>query len=180
MMFVVDELRDFLCQMEIAVLEETPLYEIPLGSIDMVTPPVDHGPWPATTCAAVLKLWHAAGWIALYLPDYPRQWNIVAADWCGRLVDGDLTGPDAEDLLDHPERWVLGHADGHAAPYRTTEGEVTPWEQWYDHALETVRRLPLKLGSTVAGAPGLGGLRRGSDRASAVRSRAGDPALVGV
>src|SRR5690349_733164 len=98
MMLVVDELRDFLCQMEIAVLEETPLYEIPLGSIDRVTPPVEHGPWPATTCAAVLRLWHTAGWIGLYLPDYPREWNIVSAEWCGRLVDGeDLTGPDAED-----------------------------------------------------------------------------------
>ena len=60
MMLVVDELKDFLCQMEIAVLEESPLYEIPRGSIYLVTPPVEHGPWPAATCAAVLRLWHTA------------------------------------------------------------------------------------------------------------------------
>lgn len=145
MMLAVDELSDFLSQMEIAVLEETPLYQIPLGSTDLTAPPVEHGPWPAATCAAVLRLWHIAGWIGLYFPEYPREWNIVAADWCSRLVYGeDLTGADAEELLDHPERWMLGHADGHAALYRTTGGETTPLEQWYDHARETARRLPLK------------------------------------
>ncbi|MEN3614763.1 hypothetical protein AAH979_35165 [Plantactinospora sp. ZYX-F-223] len=140
-----DELRDFICQMEIAVLEESSLYEIPLGSVDMVTPPVKHGPWPAATCAAVLQVWHTAGWIGLHLPEHPRGWNIVAADWCTRLVDGgSLIGPDAEELLNHPERWILGHAGGHAAPYRTAAGETTPWEQWYGPALETAQHLPLK------------------------------------
>ena len=65
MMIVVDELEDFLLQMELAVLEETPLYEISMGSIDLVTPPVTHGPWPAASCAAVLRRWHKAGWITL-------------------------------------------------------------------------------------------------------------------
>jgi hypothetical protein len=145
MMIVVDELTDFLLQMELATLEQTPLYEIPMGSTDLVTPPVAHGPWPAATCAAVLKLWHRAGWIGLYLPDYPPEWQLMPADWCTRLVDGDtLTGPDAEELLDHPERWLRGHADGHVVPYKTVEGQAAPWEQWRNEALDTAQRLPLR------------------------------------
>ena len=111
----------------------------------MVTPPVTHGPWPAATCAAVLRLWHQAGWIGLYLPDHPSQWELVPADWCARLVDGEaLPGPDAAELLDHPERWLPGHADGHVVPYKTVEGQTTLWEQWHDEALDTARRLPLR------------------------------------
>ena len=146
MMILVDELTDFLSQMEIATLEQTPLYEIPTGSVDLVTPPVTHGPWPGATCAAVLKDWHKAGWVGLHLPDYPLEWNLTRADWCTRLVDGELTGPDVDELLDHPERWLLGHADGHAVPYKTVNGQRTPWGQWYDRALDTARRLPLRVG----------------------------------
>ncbi|MDW5326176.1 hypothetical protein [Plantactinospora sp. KLBMP9567] len=140
-----DALTDFLLQMEIATLEETPLYAIPRGSVDLVTPPVTHGPWPAATCAAVLRIWHKADWIGLYLPDYPAEWRLVPADWCTRLVDGDtLAEPDAEELLDHPERWLLQHADGHVAPYKTAAGETTPWEQWHKEALDMAKPLPLK------------------------------------
>ena len=88
MIRVVDGLTDFLVQMEIATLEESPLYEIPKGSTNLVTPPVTHGPWPATACAAVLRIWHDAGWIGLYLPDYPPGWNLLPAAWSARLVDG--------------------------------------------------------------------------------------------
>jgi hypothetical protein len=142
MMVVVDGLTDFLLQMELATLEETPLYEIPLGSVDLATPPVTHGPWPAATCAAVLRLWHRAGWIGLHLPDWPAEWKLIPADWCSRLIDGDtLTRPDADELLDHPQRWLLGHADGHAAPYKTVAGETTPREQWHGEARDMAQRL---------------------------------------
>jgi hypothetical protein len=144
MMIVVGELEDFLLQMELAALEQTPLYEIPMGSTDLVTPPVTHGPWPAASCAAVLSLWHKAGWIGLYLPDYPQEWDLVPAHWRTRLIDGGvLSAPDAEELLDHPERWLLGYADGHVAPYKTVEGQGAPWEQWRNEAVEAAQRLPL-------------------------------------
>jgi hypothetical protein len=143
---LVDEMTDFLCQMQIATLEETPLYEIPKGSVDLVRGgPVHHGPWPAAACAAVLKVWHAAGWIGLHFPGYPSTWNLTPADWGARIADGDtLTGLDADELLDHPERWILGQADGHVCLYQTETGRMTPWQQWYDVALETAQRLPLR------------------------------------
>ncbi|SBT48755.1 hypothetical protein [Micromonospora auratinigra] len=139
-----DPLADFLVQLEIATVEETPLYEVPNGSVDLVRPPVRHGPWPAGSCAAVLARWHRAGWLGLYLPDHPAQWDIAPADWCDRLVDGDtLTAPDAEELLAHPERWRLRHADGHVAPYQTEAGRTASWEQWRDEVRDLARRLPL-------------------------------------
>ena len=142
---VVDELTDFLWQMEISVLETTCLYAIPQGSRDLGAGiVVEHGPWPASTCAAVLRLWYRAGWIGLYFEDPLPEWNIAPAQWRSRLVNGeDLAVPDAEALLAQPERWVLEHADGHVQPYRTTVGELTPREQWFEHVIATARRSPL-------------------------------------
>jgi hypothetical protein len=142
----VDDLTDFLWQMEILVLEEAPLYEIPRGSIDDPGgSAVRHGPWPASTCAAILKLWYQAGWIGLYFRDPPPGWNVAPAEWRGRLADGeDLAAPDAYGLLQQPERWILEHADGHVQPYRTVEGEIAPREQWFEYVIETARSLPLK------------------------------------
>src|SRR5205807_514286 len=63
----VDALADFLSQMHLAALEESPLYEIPRGSTDLMpAAPGVHGPWPAASCAAVLNIWYAVGWIGLY------------------------------------------------------------------------------------------------------------------
>jgi hypothetical protein len=142
----VDDLTDFLWQMEILVREEAPLYQIPQGSIDSPGPyAVYHGPWPGSTCAAILKLWYQAGWIRLYFRDPPPGWDVTPAEWRGRLVDGeDLADQDAYGLLDRPEHWVLEHADGHVQPYRTVEGEITPREQWFEHVIATARHLPLQ------------------------------------
>jgi hypothetical protein len=64
-----DDLTDFLWQMEILVLEEAPFHEVPPGSIDDPTGSArHHGPWPASTCAAILKLWYRTGWIWALLP----------------------------------------------------------------------------------------------------------------
>ncbi|MFB9357556.1 hypothetical protein [Actinoplanes nipponensis] len=141
-----DDLTDFLGQMEILVREEAPLHEIPHGSRDGLGPlAVEHGPWPASTCAAVLKRWYEAGWIGLYFRDPPPGWNVAAAEWQGRLVDGeDLADRDARCLLEEPERWVLAHADGHVQPYRTVQGEIAPVEQWFEHVMALARGLPLK------------------------------------
>lgn len=49
----VDTLADFLAQMHLAALEESPLYEILRGSTDLVPgAPVVHGPWPADSGGA--------------------------------------------------------------------------------------------------------------------------------
>ena len=132
--------------MEIVVLEEQALYEIPHGSRDGLGPSaLVHGPWPASTCAAILKLWYEAGWIGLYFRDPPPGWNVAPAEWRSRLAAGeDLAAQDAYDLLDQPEGWVLAHADGHVQPYRTVAGEIAPREQWFEHVIETARTLPLK------------------------------------
>lgn len=145
-MSVVDDLTDFLWQMEILVLEEAPLYEIPQGWIDYPWGSARrHGPWPASTCAAILKLWYQAGWIGLHFKDPPPGWNVIPAEWQSRLADDeDLAAQDAYGLLEQSERWNLGHADGHVQPYRTVEGERTPRDQWFEHVIETARNLPLK------------------------------------
>lgn len=94
--------------------------------------------------AAVLNIWHALGWIGLYYPQPPSGWNVDPADWCARLIHGEvLSQPDGQTLLEHPERWLLGRADGHVCLYRTKTGEATPWQLWRDAALETAQRLPI-------------------------------------
>ncbi|MEV6846333.1 hypothetical protein [Actinoplanes sp. NPDC051411] len=141
-----DDLTDFLWQMEIGVLEEAPLYEIPQGSIDDPGGSARrHGPWPASTCAAVLEPWYRAGWIGLYFRDPPPGWNVIPAEWQSRLTDdADLAAGDAYALLEQPERWILEHADGHVQPYRTVDGEIAPREQWFEHVIKMARNLPLK------------------------------------
>ena len=140
-----DALADFLSQMHLAALEESPLYEIPRGSTDLIAGgPIVHGPWPAASCAAVLNVWYAQGWIGLYYSPPPPAWNVKPADWCTRLVDGDLLSKaDERALLAQPQRWLAGHADGHASLYCTDSGQTTPWQLWYDTALETAQQLPL-------------------------------------
>lgn len=141
-----DDLTDFLWQMELLVLEEAPLYEIPQGSIDDPAGAARrHGPWPASTCAAILKLWYQAGWIGLYFRDPPADWNVIPAEWRSRLTnEEDVAAQDGYTLLDQPERWSLERADGHVQPYRTVDGETTPRDQWFEHVIETARTLPLK------------------------------------
>jgi hypothetical protein len=128
--------------MHLATAEEAPLHEVLNGSVDLLPAgSVTHGPWPAAACAAVLSVWHDAGLIGLYFSEPPPAWNVAPADWCARLLDdGVLTGPDAKALLNHPERWTLEQADGHACPYRTEKGQATPWLRWHELALETARR----------------------------------------
>jgi hypothetical protein len=143
-----DALTDFISQMHLAALEESPLWAIPLGSIDHARDGlVTHGPWPAATCAAVLRIWHAAGWIELYHPILPSQEAPTPADRAGRLADdGVLSAKDAETLLDHPERWMPARADGHTCLYTSDTGDATPWPQWHQVARATAQHLPLTEG----------------------------------
>jgi hypothetical protein len=139
----VDDLVDFLWNMEAAVREETPLYEIPQGSQSGAK---FYGPWPASTCAAVLKAWYQAGWVGIYFRDPPPGWSVAPAEWRSRLADSaDLAVEDALALFEQSERWAqIEHGDGHVQPYLTTEGDITPRDQWYEHVMEMARGLPLK------------------------------------
>lgn len=139
-----DGTEDFLRRMEIATLDgESWLHEIPAGYF-VLGSGLSYGPWPAASCAAVLTVWYRAGLIRLHALRYP-EWNLIPSDWDSRLGDGGvLADTDAEDLLDHPERWVRDRADGYVAPRRTWQGEVSSWEQWLTAALDTARRLPLR------------------------------------
>jgi hypothetical protein len=143
MMSGVDELMDFLWSMEAAVREETALFEIPQGSWSGGR---SYGPWPAATCSAVLKSWYQAGWVGIYFRDPPPGWNIAPAEWRSRVADSeDLSAQDALALFDQPERWARKeHGDGRVQPYLTTEGDITPRDQWYEHVMDLARSLPLK------------------------------------
>lgn len=89
----------------------------------------------------MLNIWYAVGWIGRYYPAPPSVWDVEPAEWCARLVDGDvLAQADGRALLEHPERWLVGRPDGHVCLYCTETGEVTPWRRWRDLALETARR----------------------------------------
>jgi hypothetical protein len=77
-------------------------------------------------------------------PDLPPAWNLTTAGWQARLGEaGFLARAVAEELLEHPERWMEGHADGHVSLCRSDMGQQQPWERWYDLARETASRLPL-------------------------------------
>jgi hypothetical protein len=127
--------RDFLEQMHLAIDEECPLHEAAQGSIDCLPGgPVTHGPWPAEHVAAVLRAWRDAGWIGLYFPELPPG-TLVPADWQRRLLpDRTLEPADAAELLDQPERWIVGSADGHVSPYRTDLGDTIDVQRWLDSA----------------------------------------------
>jgi hypothetical protein len=143
-MIGVDDVTDFLRQMEIATLDgESPLCEIPLGPSFWGTPSYTaRGRQPPARRSSNSGTKQAG---SVCTPGLPPGWNLIPADWCTRLVDGDaLAGPDAEELLDHPERWVREHADGYVVPCKTWQGEVAPWEQWLAEALDTAQRLPLR------------------------------------
>jgi len=138
-------LSDFLEQMYLATLEECPLHEVARGSEDDVAGgTVIHGPWPAAGCAAIFRVWHAAGWVELYFPDLPRTWSVATAEWQGRLERGRILPlADAAMLLDHPERWLLEHADGHVSLCQSDLGETHSAKQWYALARDTAAGLQL-------------------------------------
>jgi hypothetical protein len=137
-------LVDFISQMRLAAWENCPLHELPRGSVDLLDPPVVHGPWPAESCAAVQRLWYHAGWIGLYYPKLPESWNLINAPWRERtLANGTLAHPDAEELLAHTERWLLGTDDGHVELFLTDDGDAEPWGRWYDTALPLASTLSL-------------------------------------
>lgn len=115
-----DEYLDFVKQLYFAVREESPLYEVPAGSIDMLTTgDVRHGPWRAEDCSRVLSVWHATGWVSLY-----------------RYNDDASSGPElparyVSALIDDPEAWVRPQAWSDVVALMMTEfGAATPIDAW--------------------------------------------------
>jgi hypothetical protein len=79
---------DFLEQMWLVTREQSALHAVPEGSLDLLgcRAPVRHGPWPAERCAAVLRAWHAVGWIELEAPSAPASEGSVLAAAAARLL----------------------------------------------------------------------------------------------
>ena len=50
---------------------------------------------------------------------------------------------DAEELLAHTERWILGTDDGHVELFLTDDGYAEPWERWHETALPLAITLAL-------------------------------------
>lgn len=113
-----DALRDFLGQMVLAVYEEAPLHEVPLGSVDHL-PGGDrtHGPWLPARCSALLLHWFDSGWVELYLPELPKAWqrSISQSEWSARTTAGPhhmLASADARTVLADPDLWQLDRLEG--------------------------------------------------------------------
>lgn len=92
----VDERDDFYRQLQLLVLEEAPLWEVPLGSRDLLpSGEIVHGPWSIAECAQVLVGWLDEGLIGLYRI---RVWG---------YDDETLTIDEARLILHDTSRWAL-------------------------------------------------------------------------
>ena len=112
---------DFLQQMWLVTREQSPLYAVPEGSLDLPggRPPVRHGPWPAERCAAVLRAWHAVGWIELEA--------LSAPDSEGRV----LAAADARLLLASPGLWSRERSESQVCLRPSDAGLAHTAEEWY-------------------------------------------------
>jgi hypothetical protein len=82
--------------------------------------------------------------MGLYLPELPPGWGVITADWQGRLSqDRTLPVAVAAMLLEHPERWLLEHADGHVSLFQTHLGGTRSVQQWLALASDAAVGLPL-------------------------------------
>lgn len=122
-----------------SVREEAPLHEFPLGAVDDLGAgrTVVHGPWSAEECQSILIPWLKAGWIEL-TTDVEPPWSLTSAEWRLRATQqGEflvLSADDAAKLLNEPERWVLGTADGHAMLSPTHQGQAHGYAEWLELA----------------------------------------------
>jgi hypothetical protein len=102
---------DFINEMYVAVMEERALWQLPGGTTDLLPDgSVKHGPWEPRACSELIIRWLDRGWVDLYLPDVPEQWNLKPAAWQARtdrwgafsILDPD----DARQLLQDWRRWT--------------------------------------------------------------------------
>jgi hypothetical protein len=134
-----DEHSDFINEMYVAVVEECPLWELPGGTTDLLADgPVRHGPWEPPACANLIIRWLDSGWVELYLPELPPQWELRPADWQVRAERRGalsiLSRADARQLLQDWHRWTVDSADGQASLSRTATGMSVPLDDWLSEA----------------------------------------------
>jgi hypothetical protein len=113
-----DEFGDFAAQMRLLVAEESFLWELPAGSRDLLGDGRwrHHGPWRQEDCAAAMKLWFDAGWLALM------------QGWSDRQL---LPSALAPGMLASPQAWVLsGDGSRSIAVVATEVGEAVSWSDW--------------------------------------------------
>ena len=117
------------------VLEQGHMHELTLGGVDHLGdgPTFVHWPWSARECQSVLIPWFTARWIEV-IADAEPPWSLYSADWQNRATQQEgflvLSTEDATALLNDPERWVLGTADGHAMLSPTREGQTHEYLEW--------------------------------------------------
>lgn len=111
-----DEFADFVSQMHLLVLEEAPIWEIPVGSIDRLpSGHVHHGPFDAADCSIVLSIWNERGLMDLW-PRSPTGQRPLARTAASQLL---LT----------PSEWILD-AGLDLAP--TDAGQQLARVSWFD------------------------------------------------
>jgi hypothetical protein len=130
---------DFINEMYVAVMEECALWQLPGGTTDLLPDGlVKHGPWAPHACSELIIRWLDRGWVELYLPEVPAQWNLEPAGWQARtdrrgafsILDPD----DARQLLQDWRRWTVDSADGQASLSRTDVGMNVPADDWLAEA----------------------------------------------
>lgn len=104
--------------MHLLTLEESGLWEIPVGSIDSFDGrPVEHGPWQVIDCSRTLLVFLRGG----LLGTYEMQW---AKPETSREHDADESAA----LLACTDEWTIERG-GYLVP--TDLGMATPWQGWF-------------------------------------------------
>jgi hypothetical protein len=122
----------FLEDMNLAVFDESPLHEVPGGwTWQQQGGEVQHGPWLAEDCAAVLRTWHAEGLLGLFYPVLPVTWDVAPAAWESRLTpERFLSHTDAAALLARPDTWQIERSDGHVCLCPSGPGADRSLQEW--------------------------------------------------
>ena len=112
-----DEFADFTEQMRLLVAEGSFLWELPAGTRDHIGENkwLDHGPWQQADCAAAVHLWFDAGLLSVL-----RRWPEEHA----------LTAPDAREVLDALDSWLLEQDGTNFALEETEAGAALGWDEW--------------------------------------------------
>lgn len=128
---------DFINEMYVAVPEGCTLWELAAGATDMEPDGrVVHGPWEPHQCSAVITRWLDNGWVELHLDVVPAgwNWNLQPAEWQRRAQQRAaflvLAEGDARHLLQDPQRWAVGTADGMVCLSISDAGRATDLKGW--------------------------------------------------
>ena len=133
---------NFVSQMHLAVLEESPLWSLTARVVDRLGGgrTIEHGPWSPGECSILLLRWFTTGWLELYLPEVPAGWHLRPEEWQDRAERRGpfivLTAEDTYQLLLAPAaRWLVDTADGQVCLSRTDSGLGHEAADWYAAAV---------------------------------------------